>query len=96
MLVHTPGLQPKYIVPPVPHPCPHEHLAILVTKNGLLIRPRMINQGEGVTPTSYVRLSWGKPFKVEEVPSTGEEYDWNESAVIYGIVGVLELYSGVS
>lgn len=91
--LHTPGLPPKYVVPPVPHPYPHDHLAILATKDGLLIRPHIPGQGRIAGPRSYIRISWGKVFQVEEIPSGGEEFDWGESAVIYGIVGVLELYS---
>ncbi len=91
--MRTPGLQPKYVLPPMPHPYPYEHLVVLVTKDGLLIRPQITSQGEEATLSSFIHLSWGKPLKVEEVLSGGEEYDWSESVVIYGIVGVLELYS---
>ncbi|KXN91495.1 Phosphatidylinositide phosphatase SAC2 [Leucoagaricus sp. SymC.cos] len=95
-VVHTPSLQPKYTVPAVPHPCPHDHLAILVTRDGLLIRPHLPNQGSTDVVESYVRVSWGKPLKLEEVSThaaSGEAFDWNESVVVYGIIGVLELFS---
>jgi hypothetical protein len=94
-MAHTPVLQPKYVVPPVPHPCPHDHLAILATEDGLLIRPHIPGQvGERIVGfESHVRVSWGKSVKVEEVTSCGENYDWTDSAIIYGIVGILELYS---
>lgn len=89
-MVHTPTLQPKYIVPPVPHPCPHDHLAILVTGDGLLIRSHIPGQSRA---ESHVRVSWGKVVKLEEIPNAGEQYNWDESVVVYGILGVLELYS---
>lgn len=88
---HTIGLQPKDIVPPVPHPCPHEHIALLVTKEGLLLRPHLAGPG------SHVRIQWGKAVKVEDLPGDGEGEgaDWAGSLIIYGIVGVLELFSGM-
>jgi hypothetical protein len=95
---HTTGLQPKFVVPAVPQPYPHRHLAILVTKEGLLIRPHVfesgIDQKEGLP---CVRVSWGKSVKVEEIEEEGsqlsEKLDWNEAVIVYGIVGILELFS---
>ena len=92
-LPHTIGLQPKFVVPAVPHPYPHTHLAILVSKEGLLIRPHIL--GSGKDQTEYlpcVRVSWGKSVKVEEI-ELSEKLDWSESVVVYGIVGILELFS---
>ncbi|RDB21105.1 Phosphatidylinositide phosphatase SAC2 [Hypsizygus marmoreus] len=93
----VPHLQPKYVVPPVPHPCPYDHLAVLATKDGLLIRPHIPNRNHKTEESkSYVRVSWGKPVRVEEVSdaANGEEIAWDESVIVYGIVGVLELLSG--
>ncbi|KAJ7582942.1 SacI homology domain-containing protein [Mycena floridula] len=88
---HTTGLQPKYLVPPVPHPAPHAHLALLVTHEGLLIRPHLPNQN--LPPSaSYIRIPWDKTAKVEEVTGSGN-HDWDDSVIVYGIVGVLELFS---
>ena len=89
---HTTGLQPKF----VPHPYPHTHLTILASKEGLLIRPYHL--GSGVHPTEWlpcIRVSWGKSTKVEEIEShqLSEKLDWSESVVVYGIVGILELFS---
>lgn len=92
-LVHTPGLQAKYVVPPIPHPCPHEHLEILAAPNGLMLRPHIPGQQAAENPGSVIYIPWGKSVKIEEIPITSVNPDWNESAVIYGIVGVLELYS---
>lgn len=94
---HTTGLQPKYLVPAVPHPCPHDHIAILVTKDGLLLRPHIPGQGPTLPdPVSHVRIAWGKTVIVETVSGDGklEGVEWSESVVVYGIVGVLELFSG--
>ena len=90
---HTIGLQPKFVVPVVPHPYPHTHLAILVSKEGLLIRPHIL--GSGKDQTEYlpcIRVSWGKSVKVEEI-ELSEKLDWSESVVVYGIIGILELFS---
>ncbi|KAF8809044.1 hypothetical protein BYT27DRAFT_7163377 [Phlegmacium glaucopus] len=93
---HTTSLQPKFVVPAVLHPYPHTHLAILVSKDGLLIRPHIL--GSGVDQTEWfpcIRVSWGKPVRVEEIERhhISEKLDWNESIVVYGIVGILELFS---
>ncbi|KAF8163607.1 SacI homology domain-containing protein [Crassisporium funariophilum] len=94
---HTTGLQPAYVVPAVPHPCPHAHLALLVTKEGLLIRPHFPGQNlksTGSSSVSYVRVSWGKSIKIEEVENRpDEQLDWSGSTIVYGIVGVLELFA---
>ena len=96
---HTTGLQPKFVVPAVPKPYPHTHLAILVTKEGLLIRPHIIESGiDQAEWLPCIRVSWGKSVKVEEIEEEeisqlSEKLDWNEGVVVYGIVGILELFS---
>ncbi|OBZ69155.1 Proteasome subunit beta type-5 [Grifola frondosa] len=92
--VHTTGLHPKYVVPPIPHPCPHEHIAILVTTQGLVLRPRYPGQADAHTE-SQVRIGWGKAGKVEALSSDVEGANWNNGVVVYGIVGILELFSGL-
>lgn len=90
---HTTGLQPKFVVPAVPQPYPHTHLVILFTKEGLLIRPHVFESGiEQTEWLSCIRVSWGKSVKVEEI-ELSEELDWSEGVVVYGIVGILELFS---
>ena len=90
---HTTGLQPKYVVPAVPQPYPHTHLVILVTKEGLLIRPHVFESDiEQTEWLPCIRVSWGKSVKVEEI-ELSEKLDWNEGAIVYGIVGILELFS---
>jgi hypothetical protein len=90
--VHTPSLKPEFKIPPMPHPCPYDHLALLVTPAGLLIRP----QSPGITPATHVRLTWGKHVKVEEMQGSGdaEDADWANSVVVYGIIGMMELFDG--
>ncbi|KAJ3500497.1 hypothetical protein NLJ89_g9770 [Agrocybe chaxingu] len=97
-LPHTTGLHPKYVVPPTPHPSPHSHLALLVTKHGLLIRPH--NAGKSLAPHndsepySYICISWGKHVKIDELESrSDDELDWKDCVVVYGIAGMLELFS---
>ncbi|KAA1469556.1 hypothetical protein DENSPDRAFT_918842 [Dentipellis sp. KUC8613] len=90
--IHSPALQPKFIIPPVPHPRPHDHIAILATPDALLLRPHI---SDGTPPESHIRISWGKNAKLEGVdgPGGSEEAVWSEGAVVYGIVGILELYA---
>lgn len=86
-------------MPPVPHPCPHEHLALLVCKEGLLLKPHFTDSGKGREGGgSYVRVGWGREG-VQEVQAdeeTDEERDWDKSVIVYGIVGILELTFGAS
>ncbi|KAG2349544.1 hypothetical protein BDR05DRAFT_1020563 [Suillus weaverae] len=88
----TTGLQPNYVVPPVPHPNPHEHIALLASEDGLLMRPHRAGLPY---PASYVRVSWGKTANIAELPSNGgsPSVDWKEGVVIYGIVGLMTLFN---
>ncbi|OCH94928.1 hypothetical protein OBBRIDRAFT_768387 [Obba rivulosa] len=90
--VHTTSLQPKYIVPPLPHPCPHEYIALTLTAEGLLLRPHL--QGD-LHPQSQVRVGWGISGKIEEIPAADDDSDtdWSHSVVVHGIVGILKLFS---
>lgn len=88
----TQGLHPKY-TPPIPHPCPHEHITLLVSPSGLLLRP----EAPGLKHlTSHVHIAWGREVNVEEVQGDSEDQgDWRTAGVIiYGIVGILELTFG--
>lgn len=90
---HTTNLQPKYVVPPVPHPCPYTHLALLVLNQGLLIRPHFAD-ADAPPSLTYLRISWGKGGSVEELQSSEDEgLPWNEAVIVYGIVGIVELFS---
>lgn len=89
------SLDPKYTVPPVPHPIPYQHLDILVSSNGLLLRPHI--PGSSFTE-SYVRIGWGLAGKVElidNVTSKDPELDWSKAAVVYGVLGSLDLFTGM-
>lgn len=90
---HTTTLQPKFIVPPTPHPCPYEYIAIVATKQGLLLRQYL---QDGTRPGSQVRIAWGKEGKVEEIPiGDGDDgVDWSDNVIVYGIVGILTLFTG--
>ncbi|KIY43445.1 hypothetical protein FISHEDRAFT_53223 [Fistulina hepatica ATCC 64428] len=83
------SLQLKSVVPPIPHPNPYDNIAVLPTKSGLLLRPHI----DGTPPVSHIRIEWGSPAKVEEVEGDGQ-CDWDDAAIIYGLVGILELFSG--
>lgn len=88
----TTGLQPNYVVPPVPHPNPHEYIVLIASEDGLLMRPHRAGLPY---PTSYVRVSWGKTANIAELPSDGRStsVDWKEGVVIYGIVGLITLFN---
>lgn len=99
---HHPGLLPKNVLPPVPHPCPYGHLSLLPAKDGLLIRPHtgQDHQEQSLSQAAHVRISWGKDTKIEEIEATydpaetdREGLDWKDAVVVYGIVGILELFS---
>lgn len=91
--LHHTGLQPKDTLPPVPHPCPYEHISIVATPEGLLLRPRHPGQSQE-NLESEVKVEWGKGGKVETIAANTVEAEWEESVVVYGIIGFLELYSG--
>lgn len=91
-LAHTTHLQPKYTVPAVPHPRPHDHIAILATPDALLLRPHFHGSEQ---PHPYVHIAYGKHYKVEEREDNGEGHgvEWASAAVVYGIVGIIDLYT---
>ncbi|KAI0672944.1 SacI homology domain-containing protein [Trametes maxima] len=90
--VHHTGLQPKDTLPPVPHPCPYEYISVLATADGLLLRPRHPGQSQDVSE-SEVKVQWGKGGKVETTSADTAQANWDDSVVVYGIIGFLELYS---
>ncbi len=93
--VHHTGLQPKDTLPPVPHPCPYEYISVVATTDGLVLRHRHPGQAED-SAEDEVKIEWGKGGKVTPVAGGTVEADWEESVVVYGIVGSLELFSGNS
>jgi len=94
VVVHTPALQPKFVVPPVPHPRPHDHIAVLPMQHGLLLRPH-VRQGES---DHCVRITWGKVPEIEELQGAARTtgINWATAVIVYGIVGILELFTGSS
>jgi hypothetical protein len=44
----------------------------------------------------FVRIAWGKLVKVEEIKYDPEsdDVDWDNAVIVYGIIGILELFSG--
>lgn len=92
LVVHTPELPPKFVVPPVPHPRPHDHIAVLPTQDGLLLRPHIVGQGES---NHYVRITWGKIPEIEELQGSiqNANVNWAVAIIVYGIVGILELFT---
>lgn len=95
LVAHTPELPPKFVVPPVPHPRPHDHIAVLPTQDGLLLRPHIADQGES---DHYVRITWGKIPEIEELQGAMQNARQNANVnwviIVYGIVGILELFTG--
>jgi len=92
-VAHNTGLSPKPALPPGPHPRSYDHIAILPTKDGLLLRPRIEH---GVLSGSYVKLGWTRSPRVEELEGNGESYGalWGQSVTVYGIIGILDLFTG--
>lgn len=90
-----PALQPKDTVPPVPHPYPHDHLELRAHSSGLLIRPHITDETQRASPY-YVRIAWGKHVRIVEVSGASDigPINWDGSVVVYGIIGVLDLFSG--
>ncbi|KIJ26451.1 hypothetical protein M422DRAFT_272496 [Sphaerobolus stellatus SS14] len=84
------SLQPKFTVPPVPHPCPYSTINLLVTSDGLILSPDLDSSAKSA---SYVRISWGKEVIVKEVE--GAVPNGKTSASVDGIVGFLRLFHGV-
>ena len=93
--VTAPGLHPGFSLPPIPHPCPHDHLALLVSGDGLLIRPHVPGSPfVNSFPYSYLRISWGKSNKIEQFEKLERDnLDWTESVIVYGIAGIVELFT---
>ncbi|KAI9446507.1 SacI homology domain-containing protein [Lactarius indigo] len=72
LIAHTPALQPKFVVPAVPHP-----------------RPTRPDDSD-----HYVRIYWGKSPKFEEFQGSAQNVgSWASAVVVYGIVGILELFT---
>jgi len=80
---------PKSTVPS--HLYPHEYIAVIASEDGLLMRPYTPGPQQ---PESYVRVSWGKERKVETLFGDGET-NWTSSVLIYGVIGILDLFSGI-
>lgn len=87
------GLQPSFILPPIPHPHPYEHIAIVATDDGLLMRPYL--RGD-LHSLPHIHVPWGKHSNVQELQrdASNPPIDWKSSVVVYGIVGVMELFNG--
>lgn len=89
---HIASLPPKLVAPAVPHPSPHAKLILHAAPEGLLIRPN-------VAPhlcASYVRLTWGGVPDVEVITVTSSENAGWDGPIIYGVVGVITVYQGMS
>ena len=88
-LATLPKERPRSTAPVEPLPSKiWRELTILATESGLLVRP--------VSPDTAVqmRISWGKNGKVAQVKATKEdEHDWSTGVSVYGMVGILSLFS---
>src|ERR1700731_4740156 len=87
----SPVLDAKPAAPDVPYPRPHDHIALLLTADGLLLRP---HNPEVEHTDSNVLIEWnqgsqcGSPISVKEVHQDKSKVeDWGQSVVIYGVVG---------
>ena len=93
------GVHPKlnFELPAVPHPTPYYRLALLAATEGLLIRPVI----SGVSrPHAFIRIPWSDDIHPEEITygpeSPHTEANWNDAAVVYGILGCIKLTAGES
>ncbi|KAG9318553.1 hypothetical protein JVU11DRAFT_645 [Chiua virens] len=82
------GLQPSFVLPPIPHPHPYEHIAIVVADEGLVMRPQLPGLSH---PFSCVLVPWGKHPRIQElqllaVDGSDSSVDWGSSVVVYGIL----------
>ncbi|KAI6022736.1 SacI homology domain-containing protein [Pisolithus marmoratus] len=71
------------------HLHPYERIVVTISDDGLLMRPRDSDPHDS---PSCVRVSWGRIPKVEQLSNDGER-DWSSSVVIYGIIGILDLFN---
>lgn len=95
--ITTVGVRPKlnFELSAVPHPTPYYRIAVLASDDALLLRPVI----SGVSrPHSFVRIPWGASVQPEEVTystdSRDEEANWNDAAIVFGILGCLQLTAG--
>jgi hypothetical protein len=82
--------RPKSTAPakPLPSEIWHE-LTVLATESGLLVRPVLPEA------TMQLRISWGRDGEVAQVKATKQdEHDWSTGVTVYGLVGILSLFSG--
>lgn len=86
------GVRVELQLPPTPHPHPYEHIAIIATDDGLVMRPHLQGLSHSM---SYVCIPWGKHPKVQLLRHGSDSSDdWRSSAIVYGIVGVMDLFNG--
>jgi phosphatidylinositol 4-phosphatase len=93
--VRTPALQPKSAAPASASSYlrPHDHIAVLPTQDGLLLRPHVARQAES---DGYVRIAWGKVPEIKQfqgpIPTAG--VNRTLAVIVYGIIGILDLFAG--
>jgi hypothetical protein len=80
----------KYSVEPVPHPHPFERVLVLATPEGLILRPDIPE------PESGIKITYEKNCKIEVINDKSVLIGsaWGESFVIFGIVGIVRLFTG--
>lgn len=62
---------------------------MLATESGLLVRPVLPRTA------TLLRISWGRDNEVTQVRATKQdEHDWSTGVTVYGLVGILSLFSG--
>jgi hypothetical protein len=85
-----PSLPAKFLATAVPHPNPFDQILVLASTEGLLLRPDIPHY------ETLVRISWGKDAKVEEINANSVKKipDWSGAVVVYGIVGLVRLFTG--
>lgn len=86
-------LQPKFVVPPIPHPCPYSSILIRITPDGLVLTPDLTKSGnDEPEPVRYLKVPWGKEAVVEEVEEQLGNHNDVPSLIVHGLVGFLRLF----
>lgn len=82
------ALHPNFVLPPA-----YEHIAIIAADDGLVMRPHLPGLSHSLP---YVRVPWGKHPKLQELQCDENDtsLDWKSSVVVYGIVGIMDLFNG--
>lgn len=78
------ALHHRHVLPP--NPTPYERLQVIVSSNGLLLRP------DTEATRTHVRIRFDKDAALEQVDGDIPEDARTNSAFVFGIVGIMKLF----